>query len=70
MLKLYQMRHPRTNTNASATYGSMAVVSLIKLAHLCWGNVYFQAGFTVIHLVTCLALSAQMYYMGRLKLGE
>jgi hypothetical protein len=34
------------------------------------GALYFWIGFTVIHLMICLVMSAQIYYMGRWKLGE
>lgn len=68
MLKIYQTRHPDINASAYATFGVLAVVILIGMCGVLGGSVYFWIGFTVVHLMTCLALSAQIYYMGRWKL--
>jgi hypothetical protein len=70
MLKIYQTRHPDINASAYATFGVLAVVILIGMCGVLGGTLYFWIGFTVAHLVICLALSAQIYYMGRWKLGE
>lgn len=70
MLKIYQTRHPDINASAYATFGVLAVVILIGMCGVLGGSWYFWIGFTVIHLVICLVLSAQIYYMGRWKLGE
>jgi hypothetical protein len=68
MLKIYQTRHPDINASAYATFGVLAVVILIGMCGVLGGSWYFWIGFTVIHLVICLVLSAQIYYMGRWKL--
>jgi hypothetical protein len=70
MLKIYQTRHPDINASAYATFGVLAVVILVGMSGVLWGTLYFWIGFTIVHLMTCLALSAQIYYMGRWKLGE
>lgn len=33
-------------------------------------NIYFLATFAVIHLLSCLYLTLQVYYMGCWKLGK
>ncbi|PNF38902.1 SID1 transmembrane family member 1 [Cryptotermes secundus] len=68
MLKIYQTRHPDINASAYTTFGVLALVILVGMCGVLWGTVYFWICFTVVHLVTCLALSAQIYYMGRWKL--
>ncbi|XP_069691138.1 SID1 transmembrane family member 1-like isoform X2 [Periplaneta americana] len=68
MLKIYQTRHPDINASAYATFAVLAAVILIGMSGVLWGTVYFWVGFTVVHLTTCLLLSAQVYYMGRWKL--
>jgi hypothetical protein len=70
MLKIYQTRHPDINASAYATFGVLALVILIGMCGVLGGTVYFWSAFTLVHLMTCLALSAQIYYMGRWKLGE
>jgi hypothetical protein len=70
MLKIYQTRHPDINASAYATFAVLAVVILIGMCGVLAGTLYFWIGFTVLHLVICLALSLQIYYMGRWKLGE
>ncbi|KDR19041.1 SID1 transmembrane family member 1-like [Zootermopsis nevadensis] len=68
MLKIYQTRHPDINASAYATFGVLAVVILVGMCGVLGGTLYFWIGFTIVHLMTCLALSAQIYYMGRWKL--
>ncbi|KAJ9594365.1 hypothetical protein L9F63_014207, partial [Diploptera punctata] len=68
MLKIYQTRHPDINASAYATFGVLAIVILIGMIGVLAGTVYFWVGFTIVHLVTCLVLSVQIYYMGRWKL--
>ncbi|XP_046979593.1 SID1 transmembrane family member 1-like [Schistocerca americana] len=65
MLKIYQTRHPDINASAYSTFGVLACVILIGMAGVLKGGVYFWIGFTCLHLITCLVLSVQIYYMGR-----
>ncbi|XP_066991155.2 SID1 transmembrane family member 1 [Anabrus simplex] len=67
MLKIYQTRHPDINANAYATFGVLALVILVGMVGVLSGNIYFWVGFTCVHLLTCILLSAQIYYMGRWK---
>ncbi|KAM9173514.1 SID1 transmembrane family member 1 isoform 1-T1 [Pangshura tecta] len=71
MLKLYQTRHPDINASAYSAYASFAVVICLAVVGVVFGknNVWFWVIFSVIHIVASLALSTQIYYMGRFKIG-
>ncbi|XP_030390487.1 SID1 transmembrane family member 1 isoform X3 [Gopherus evgoodei] len=70
MLKLYQTRHPDINASAYSAYASFAVVICLAVVGVVFGknNVWFWVIFSVIHVVASLALSTQIYYMGRFKI--
>ncbi|XP_044856970.1 SID1 transmembrane family member 1 isoform X2 [Mauremys mutica] len=70
MLKLYQTRHPDINASAYSAYASFAVVICLAVVGVVFGknNVWFWVIFSVIHIVASLALSTQIYYMGRFKI--
>lgn len=68
MIKIYQNRHPDINANAYVTFAVLACVILVGMWGVLKGTLYFWIGFTGVHLLTCLALSAQIYYMGRWRL--
>ncbi|XP_004414858.1 PREDICTED: SID1 transmembrane family member 1 isoform X2 [Odobenus rosmarus divergens] len=69
MLKLYQTRHPDINASAYAAYASFAVViALTVLGAVSGENVWFWVIFSAIHILASLALSTQIYYMGRFKI--
>uniref|UniRef100_A0A8C0IZM0 SID1 transmembrane family member 1 n=1 Tax=Chelonoidis abingdonii TaxID=106734 RepID=A0A8C0IZM0_CHEAB len=72
MLKLYQTRHPDINASAYSAYASFAVVICLAVVGVVFGknNVWFWVIFSVIHIVASLALSTQIYYMGRFKIGK
>uniref|UniRef100_A0A8C4XXB9 SID1 transmembrane family member 1 n=1 Tax=Gopherus evgoodei TaxID=1825980 RepID=A0A8C4XXB9_9SAUR len=72
MLKLYQTRHPDINASAYSAYASFAVVICLAVVGVVFGknNVWFWVIFSVIHVVASLALSTQIYYMGRFKIGK
>ncbi|XP_014207455.1 SID1 transmembrane family member 2-like [Copidosoma floridanum] len=67
MVKIYQNRHPDINAQAPVTFGVLAITILLGLVGVLDGELYFWIFFTVVHLMTCLSLSAQIYYMGRWK---
>lgn len=67
MVKIYQNRHPDINAQAPITFGVLAITILLGLVGVLDGELYFWIFFTVIHLLTCLSLSSQVYYMGRWK---
>nr|XP_005292774.1 SID1 transmembrane family member 1 isoform X1 [Chrysemys picta bellii] len=70
MLKLYQTRHPDINASAYSAYASFAGVICLAVVGVVFGknNVWFWVIFSVIHIVASLALSTQIYYMGRFKI--
>eukprot|EP00058_Branchiostoma_floridae_P011692 XP_002597180.1 hypothetical protein BRAFLDRAFT_66308 [Branchiostoma floridae] len=68
MLKLYQTRHPDINANAYAAYASLAIVIFVAVIGVVFGTPYFWAIFTVVYVLAILALTAQVYYMGRWRL--
>ncbi|KAM5336165.1 SID1 transmembrane family member 1 isoform 2-T2 [Glossophaga mutica] len=70
MLKLYQTRHPDINASAYAAYASFAFVITLTVLGVVFGknDVWFWLIFSVIHILASLALSSQIYYMGRFKI--
>ncbi|KAM4863112.1 SID1 transmembrane family member 1 isoform 4-T4 [Urocitellus parryii] len=72
MLKLYQTRHPDINASAYSAYASFAVVIMITVLGVVFGknDVWFWVILSAIHILASLALSTQIYYMGRFKIGE
>ncbi|KAF2899903.1 hypothetical protein ILUMI_06286, partial [Ignelater luminosus] len=70
MVKLYQTRHPDINATAYATFGVLAIAILLGMIGVLEANIYFWIGFTILHIVVCLILSAQIYYFGYWKLDQ
>lgn len=70
MIKIYQTRHPDINANAYIVFGVLAIVIILGLAGIMYGGPVQFSLFTCLHLTMCLWLSAQIYYMGRWKLGK
>ncbi|XP_077628021.1 SID1 transmembrane family member 1 [Crocuta crocuta] len=70
MLKLYQTRHPDINASAYAAYASFAVVITLTVLGVVFGknDLWFWVIFSAIHILASLALSTQIYYMGRFKI--
>ncbi|XP_054202950.1 SID1 transmembrane family member 1 isoform X7 [Homo sapiens] len=70
MLKLYQTRHPDINASACSAYASFAVVIMVTVLGVVFGknDVWFWVIFSAIHVLASLALSTQIYYMGRFKI--
>uniref|UniRef100_A0A4X2L4B2 SID1 transmembrane family member 1 n=1 Tax=Vombatus ursinus TaxID=29139 RepID=A0A4X2L4B2_VOMUR len=70
MLKLYQTRHPDINASAYSAYASFAVVICLTVLGVLFGknDVWFWVIFSAIHILASLALSTQIYYMGRFKI--
>ncbi|XP_017888453.1 SID1 transmembrane family member 1-like [Ceratina calcarata] len=68
MIKIYQTRHPDINARAPVTFGLLALVIFIGLLGV-WlsGSTYFWIMFSIVHLLTCLYLTVQIYFMGRWK---
>ncbi|XP_027724173.1 SID1 transmembrane family member 1 isoform X1 [Vombatus ursinus] len=72
MLKLYQTRHPDINASAYSAYASFAVVICLTVLGVLFGknDVWFWVIFSAIHILASLALSTQIYYMGRFKIAD
>ncbi|XP_068401630.1 SID1 transmembrane family member 1 isoform X4 [Eschrichtius robustus] len=71
MLKLYQTRHPDINASAYAAYISFALVITLTVLGVVFGKNdlwLFWVIFSAIHILASLALSTQIYYMGRFKI--
>ncbi|RLV98955.1 hypothetical protein DV515_00010207 [Chloebia gouldiae] len=70
MLKLYQTRHPDINASAYSAYASFAVVISLAVLGVVFGknDMWFWVIFSLIHVLASLALSTQIYYMGRFKI--
>ncbi|XP_044797875.2 SID1 transmembrane family member 1 isoform X5 [Bubalus bubalis] len=70
MLKLYQTRHPDINASAYTAYASFALVITLTVLGVVFGknDVWFWVIFSAIHILASLALSTQIYYMGRFKI--
>ncbi|CAI5795429.1 SID1 transmembrane family member 2 isoform X6 [Podarcis lilfordi] len=72
MLKLYQKRHPDINASAYSAYACLAIVIFFSVVGVVFGkgNTAFWIVFSVIHILSTLLLSTQLYYMGRWKLDS
>ncbi|XP_021566772.1 SID1 transmembrane family member 1 isoform X5 [Carlito syrichta] len=70
MLKLYQTRHPDINASAYSAYASFAVVIMLTVLGVVFGknDLWFWVIFSAVHVLASLALSTQIYYMGRFKI--
>lgn len=67
MIKIYHNRHPDINARASVTFAMLAFIIFIGLLGVLYGSIYFWVLFTIVHLLTCLYMTIQIYYMGRWK---
>lgn len=70
MIKIYQTRHPDINARAPVTFGILALIIFIGLIGVLNGSMSFWVIFTILHLLTCLVLTVQIYYMGRCKFNR
>ena len=71
LLKIYQTRHPDINASAYRACLALAFVIFLSVIGVKYGsgNQYFWAFFTALHVITCMVLSLQVYYMGRFRLN-
>ncbi|XP_057331500.1 SID1 transmembrane family member 1-like [Microplitis mediator] len=67
MVKIYQTRHPDINARATVTFAVLALMIFLGTVGVLNGSNYFWIIFTILHLLICLLLTAQIYYMGRWK---
>lgn len=69
MMKIYQTRHPDITASSYTTFGVLALVIFLGMFGVLNNSNWFYIVFTVVHLLTCLFLTAQIYHMGLWKLG-
>lgn len=69
MIKLYQNRHPDINARAHHTFTLIAFVFALGLLGTLQPSVTFWVAFTILHLLVCLLLTVNIYYMGKFSLG-
>lgn len=70
MVKIYQTRHPDINARATVTFAVLALMIFLGTVGVLNGTDYFWIAFTILHLIICLSLTAQIYYMGRWRLDK
>lgn len=68
VLKIYQTRHPDINAEAHASFAFLAFVVLLGVISVFEDSLIFRIIFAILHLSACVALCAQIYYMGRWSL--
>ena len=61
---------PDINAEAHVAFSVLAVVVLLGVVVVLEDSLAFRIIFAAIHLLTCLALSIHIYYMGLWKLGK
>lgn len=69
-LKLYHARHADINVKSHMAYIVLALLVFLGAGTAFTSQFYFKLGFTVVHLIACVALAIDVYYMGHWKLGE
>lgn len=69
-LKLYSARHADVNVKSYSAYIVLALLVLLGAGTTFTSEFYFKLGFTVVHLIACIALAIDVYYMGHWKFGK
>jgi hypothetical protein len=70
-LKLYHARHADINVKSHMAYIVLALLVGLGAGTAAFtSQFYFKLGFTVVHLIACVALAIDVYYMGHWKLGK
>ncbi|XP_025101471.1 SID1 transmembrane family member 1-like isoform X2 [Pomacea canaliculata] len=70
MLKIYETRHPDVQAKAYKSYFSMALLIFIAVLGVVYGSNIFWIFYALVHMLSSLVLSAQIYYVGRIKLDR
>jgi dsRNA-gated channel SID-1 len=63
-LKLYHARHADINVKSYMAYFVLAFIVLLGAGTPAHGEYYFKIAFTCFHLIACIALAVDVYYMG------
>ncbi|CAM1301841.1 SIDT1 (predicted) [Pycnogonum litorale] len=69
MLRIYQARHPDISPHAHTVYVVFASLIIVCVVGVLYGSIFFWILYAVVHVLSCLAVSAQIYYMGRWKMN-
>ncbi|XP_046437475.1 SID1 transmembrane family member 1-like isoform X6 [Daphnia pulex] len=69
-LKLYHARHADINVKSHMAYIVLALLVFLGAGTAFTSQFYFKLGFTVVHLIACVALAIDVYYMGHWKLDK
>ena len=69
LVKIFQSRHPDINANAYTAFGVLALCILLGMLGVVKGTLGFWITFIALHVASCLALSLQIYYMGRWRMN-
>ncbi|KAL8612263.1 hypothetical protein ACOMHN_038175 [Nucella lapillus] len=70
MLKIYETRHPDVQAKAYQSYFSMALIIFIAVLGVVYGSNIFWIFYALVHMLSTLVLSAQIYYVGRMKMDR
>nr|KAG5693571.1 hypothetical protein BaRGS_011696 [Batillaria attramentaria] len=70
MLKIYETRHPDVQAKAYKSYFSMAMIIFIAVLGVIYGTNIFWIFYALIHMFSTLVLSVNIYYVGRINLGD
>ncbi|CAF0800479.1 unnamed protein product [Adineta ricciae] len=69
IIKIYQRRHPDINPRSASAFSFLAVIIFVNVIGVYFDKLWFWITYCIVHIVTCLTLSAKIYYMGRLKIS-
>ncbi|UJR08524.1 hypothetical protein I4U23_012787 [Adineta vaga] len=67
IIKIYQTRHPDINPRSSGSFSFLAVIILVTVIGVYYDEQWFWITYACIHILSCLAFTGKIYYMGRLK---
>ncbi|KAK7105776.1 SID1 transmembrane family member 1-like isoform X2 [Littorina saxatilis] len=70
MLKIYETRHPDVQAKAYQSYFSMAVIIFIAVLGVVYGSNIFWIFYAMLHMLSTLVISFNIYYVGRLKVDR
>jgi hypothetical protein len=69
MLRIYQNRHSDIQANANTLFATFAVVIVIGMFGVLTNTaIIFRVIFAILHLIICMVLGAQEYFIGNWKL--
>ncbi|CAF3987122.1 unnamed protein product, partial [Rotaria magnacalcarata] len=60
-------RHPDINPHSAGSFSFLAAIIFITVIGVYYDEQWFWIAYATIHILTCLAFTGKIYYMGRLK---